>query len=649
MRLESVHVSNFRSLRDVTVEFDGLTVLIGPNSSGKTSVLEALRFFGEDHITLSKHDFFYGTTTMEIEATVDPEGSGEIPREYLVDEKVTVQRLAELENDGKVNSLLRVKKMCIGDLVGIRDMRTAKERQAGMKALLPKYPGLRHTAAWPGNLNSYEHDHIDDPAHRDKYAPHFIDLEQSGLGSGRLLDIMYVPAARDIEADARDGGMSLLGGLIDMTVRRSGAHEAKLQEIADAANRRAKKLMRAVNREGSGLAGRVRTRARAYADNMGFRLDFTIPELQNARPRATLTLLEDGLPIPIDRAGSGAQRVYLMALLETIYLQGGAGEAAQGGAGDRVRVMLIDEPELYQHPQRQGRILRALGNLSKSLPIQVVCSTHSPYFVWLEEIGRIRRLQRVGMETAVCRTTVARIADSVNRTGISRNRVGEARMAALLDLVSSRWIAEGLFARLVVLVEGPGDRSMLLATARAMGVSLDELEVTIVPCGGKPEIPHVLPLFRHLGVPAYLVWDADAKCKDRYNRRLNLGLRELADPGAAGTRGATETRFGPRYSCHSTDLAEATIRKVGDPGMLLTERMGCHGLDASIKDERKRAIHNQRIMYEVLEAMRRDGRKKFSSLPTVRIIRQVARMRGRLRRQDEERSRKARAALRAPG
>ena len=35
MRLESVHISNFRSLKDVTVTFDGLTVLIGANSSGK--------------------------------------------------------------------------------------------------------------------------------------------------------------------------------------------------------------------------------------------------------------------------------------------------------------------------------------------------------------------------------------------------------------------------------------------------------------------------------------------------------------------------------------------------------------------------------------------------------------------------------------
>lgn len=75
MRLESVHISNFRSLKDVTVTFDGLTVLIGANSSGKTSVLEALRFFDEEHIGLSRHDFFPRTDTIEIEAVGAPRGT----------------------------------------------------------------------------------------------------------------------------------------------------------------------------------------------------------------------------------------------------------------------------------------------------------------------------------------------------------------------------------------------------------------------------------------------------------------------------------------------------------------------------------------------------------------------------------------------
>ena len=49
MKIEAVHIRNYRSLRDVKLEGLGnLVILIGPNSSGKSNILEALyRFFTE--------------------------------------------------------------------------------------------------------------------------------------------------------------------------------------------------------------------------------------------------------------------------------------------------------------------------------------------------------------------------------------------------------------------------------------------------------------------------------------------------------------------------------------------------------------------------------------------------------------------------
>lgn len=44
--LASLHVQNFKCLRDVTVAFGPFTVLIGPNDSGKSSILDALRLLG---------------------------------------------------------------------------------------------------------------------------------------------------------------------------------------------------------------------------------------------------------------------------------------------------------------------------------------------------------------------------------------------------------------------------------------------------------------------------------------------------------------------------------------------------------------------------------------------------------------------------
>ena len=40
--LEKVHIKNYLSLRDVTLPFKPLTVIVGPNASGKSNSLFAL-------------------------------------------------------------------------------------------------------------------------------------------------------------------------------------------------------------------------------------------------------------------------------------------------------------------------------------------------------------------------------------------------------------------------------------------------------------------------------------------------------------------------------------------------------------------------------------------------------------------------------
>ena len=43
--LQKIHIKNFLSLRDVELPLKRLTVLVGPNASGKSNVLRALQIF----------------------------------------------------------------------------------------------------------------------------------------------------------------------------------------------------------------------------------------------------------------------------------------------------------------------------------------------------------------------------------------------------------------------------------------------------------------------------------------------------------------------------------------------------------------------------------------------------------------------------
>lgn len=43
MRVTSLRIQNFRSIKQLDIELSGTTILIGPNNAGKTAILEALR------------------------------------------------------------------------------------------------------------------------------------------------------------------------------------------------------------------------------------------------------------------------------------------------------------------------------------------------------------------------------------------------------------------------------------------------------------------------------------------------------------------------------------------------------------------------------------------------------------------------------
>ena len=61
--IDRIHIQNFKCLRDVEVELGAFNVLIGPNDSGKTSFLEAIRWLACSDSLQSRAVFFWKKQT----------------------------------------------------------------------------------------------------------------------------------------------------------------------------------------------------------------------------------------------------------------------------------------------------------------------------------------------------------------------------------------------------------------------------------------------------------------------------------------------------------------------------------------------------------------------------------------------------------
>src|SRR5690554_5322343 len=58
MKITNIHVQNFRLLDDITINIeDDITLIVGKNNSGKTSLFEVINLFFNEKNRISFHDF----------------------------------------------------------------------------------------------------------------------------------------------------------------------------------------------------------------------------------------------------------------------------------------------------------------------------------------------------------------------------------------------------------------------------------------------------------------------------------------------------------------------------------------------------------------------------------------------------------------
>lgn len=230
-------------------------------------------------------------------------------------------------------------------------------------------------------------------------------------------------------------------------------------------------------------------------------------------------------------------------------------------------ILGIEEPELYQHPNRQRHLSRVLYSLATgrikgvAQNTQVLYATHSPLFVDLERFYTVRLLRKHPPDdggpkhTVAFQTTLDAVAVIIEAAdGKPEGTYSGATLQPRLQTLMTPWMNEGFFAGVAVLVEGEDDRAAILGVARSKGHSFDSMEISVIPCMGKNNLDRPTAIFRELQIPVYVVWDGDdgdkdAKPEDNH-RLLRLMGAELED----WPEGVWST-----HTCFKQDL-ETTLR-----------------------------------------------------------------------------------------
>jgi putative ATP-dependent endonuclease of the OLD family len=630
-RLGQLIVSGLRCLHGLEVTFEPLTALIGSNGVGKSSTVRAIEFlFGK--IDVDELDCTDGLPDQEVSVTgvfvdipvlwaqrlapwLSEDGTLAITRTATptgLDRRQTSWSASrrQVEGFGEIRRLV-----ASGEPVATV-IKPAYQRLRARYLDLPVWQSKQQVLA---ALDAY--DEADTSATRVTEVDRTLRFAGSDeFDLTQMIELLVLPALRDAVDDASEGRGSNLARLVELTVRSQMDLQEDLEELAGRAAAEYEHILTAKAADSlDALSRDVTAQLAKFAPGSSVRLSWE-PRLPSfAPPGVRARLRESGHEGDIGRQGHGVQRAYVFSLLRAML------HAHQDTDYERrsAVMLIIEEPEVYQHPVRARYVARMLADLANDAEqsTQVVYTTHSPYFVSVDNIQAIRLLRLRDHPTIpslrATHATSARLDAIANRLEKARSRHGQQwtaeKVAASLPGLLGSDVSEGFFADVVVLVEGEEDAGMLDAAAAAADVDLAAEGIAVVAVRGKDRLRLASVVFGAFAVPTYMVFDTDSVNPE--SGALNSALTWLAGGERLPNPG---TRVTSHWASADPTLRAAVNAEIG--ATVVTAAFRSAARDMSLPES---AEKNGYLVRTAIGTLYSDGYRSQTLDDIVRAVRAV--------------------------
>lgn len=532
MRLCRFEVRNFKCVDYISLEWEDLLVLIGENNAGKSTILSAIAAF------------LSGSTIK------DPS----LFRRHLTDAANAIELVGhfdKLSDDEKAQTAVR------GRMNG--DHWVLKKRywfeaaddggSGGWKEMLYSFSGAERFADWPEADNTWA-------AFPADYQPLITGLPNRGArptnatkdalreatrqqrpdlvtfdapdwipnpgGGGnwksnansilpRPILVQAVQEASD-ETNAKDA--STYGKLVNLIVERSLAQRPEMTRLQAALddvlalfrldeanpNRQAQEVRDLQNRINHSLneviGGQALIRTEA-------------PEIRSMVLPSTSLVIRDaqaGIDTEVEHQGHGLQRTLIITLLQLLADAQASNAPGVAPMPGRATILLIEEPELYLHPQMERLMRDVLHRLAAQADTQVACCTHSPAFLDIASNYRaIVRMFKTPQGDAVAHQVTQDLFPGQPLQADKQRLNTVARFDPTVN--------ELFFAKRVVLMEEFSAIAAFERGAEVMGLFERHRrlrrEVSFVDCNGKLNIPAFQRVLNAFDVPYRVLHDED--------------------------------------------------------------------------------------------------------------------------------------------
>lgn len=542
MRLAKVIIKNFKCLKEVEITIpatddtrsgssDFLSI-VGENNTGKSSILDAIRLTLPDKsIGKLSEDYFYNhesTEIIEIQLWFDGLSKDEIkdmqmdihiendylklkvlwnkpddaPKHFVCKAHFAnwpnTTSWGGFSNTGneweKLKDLYELEQNHGLPRTITNDAKNEMQRLAIEHNLVPR------TFAWEEQSKSF-------PAQIKKHLPRTI----------------YIPAVKNVSEELGTGRNAAFGQIltpiIDERLQKNSVYTDLLK-----AEEAVKQLFQDDKAEFMGdIEDLIGNRLSDFIDlavKLHFKENTSVDEF-NFASRTTLKIQDGKVETDPEYQGHGAQRSLILTLLEILVLE--SAKTAKEVNPHEI-IILMEEPEIYLHPQMARKMRDVLLDIAQKPTAQVICTTHSPAFLDLAD-------RHVGIVMLRKAGGVTKIHQQIDDLFEIDDR---DRLRMLLNFDSA--VNEVFFCKHACLVEGDSELAAIEAYAEKLEKDgkidrktyrLVRRDVTVINCRGKWTIAAFQRVLNWFEIPYVVVHDKD---KEDLEEGANERIGELAPP-----------------------------------------------------------------------------------------------------------------------
>ncbi len=447
MKIDRVHIQNFRNFNDLDVRLGPHAVIVGENRAGKSNFLYALRLLLDPSLPdsarqLREEDFWDG-----------------LPRPLANEAKIVIEiDLAEFESDE--NQLATLGEHLV----------SAEPMISRLTYLFQRVPGTDES-------NNYEFS-----IYGGNRPENIVHGEIR-----RRLPFDFLGALRDAEGDLASWKRSPLRFLLEQ------AMAAVKPEELDSISKLVTDATKAVSSltEIKELCDEVTARLTEMVGvGQGGNFVLGLAPTDAYRLVRALRPFVDGGRRGISEASLGAANLIYLALKSLEFEQ-----LVKDGHRDHT-FLGIEEPEAHLHPHLQRLTFRHFFEELVYETTTVLLTTHSPHIV---SVTPLRSL-------VVIRSDPVDGSEAVSTVSVKFSEEEVADLQRYLDVTRG----EMVFSRGVLLVEGEGERFLVPALAKLNHYDLDKLGITVCSVAGTNFEPYVKLLdLNGLDIPYAVLTDYD--------------------------------------------------------------------------------------------------------------------------------------------